>query len=340
MRANTACLPAAMLLTAFTALIFFTNLSAAYAASGKPSPAEILKAVVKVEATVPPDARTAPSLGTLRSGHGAVIENDGLILTVGYLILEAESITVTQYDGTQIPAAAIAYDHNSGFGLVRTARPVKAAPLVLGDSTALKPEDVAIAASYGGGDTVIPVKIASRRDFTGYWEYLLEDAIFTVPPYRNFGGAALLNQDGQLVGIGSLLVPDAIAAGAYGPGNMFIPINRFKPIRDELVHKGRTSIPNHPWIGLYTEEARGRLFVQRVAKGEPSEKAGLGVGDIVVSVGDSPIQTQLEFYRSLWAYGAPGAHIPITVLTPKSRLRTVEIVSVDRYSWLRQPRGN
>lgn len=340
MRPIRACGQAPILFMAFIAFIFFAVFHTADAATGKRSPAEILKAVVKVEATVPPDARTAGSLGTLRSGHGVVIENDGLILTIGYLILEAESIIVTQHDGTELPAAAIAYDHNSGFGLVRTARPVKVAPIALGDSAALTPNDIAIAASHGGGDTVTPVKIASRRDFTGYWEYLLEDAIFTVPPYRNFGGAALLDQDGRLVGIGSLLVPDAAEVGEYGPGNMFIPINRFKPIREELVRKGRTTQPNHPWIGLYTEEARGRLFVQRVAKGGPSEKAGLDVGDIVVSVGDSPIQTQLEFYRSLWSYGTPGARIPITVLTAKSGLRTVEIVSVDRYSWLRQPRGN
>lgn len=332
-------LPLAILATALVSFMFF-DLLRHPAAAAELSPAEILKAVVKVEATVPPDARTAGSLGTLRSGHGALIGKDGLILTIGYLILEAESITVTQHDGTEIPAAAIAYDHNSGFGLVRAARPVDAVPISLGDSANLKPADVAIAASHGGGETIIPVKIASRRDFTGYWEYLLEDAIFTTPPYRNFGGAALLNERGQLVGIGSLLVPDAAEAGAYSPGNMFIPINRFKPIRAELIEKGRTTEPNHPWIGLYTEEARGRLFVQRVAKGGPAEAAGLDVGDIVVQIGDRPVQSQQEFYQLLWGFGAPGVRIPITVLTAKSGLRTVEIVSIDRYSWLRRPRGN
>lgn len=340
MRPRFVSLPAATLFTALITFVFFSFWPIPATAAEQLSPAEILKAVVKVEATVPPNARTAGSLGTLRSGHGAVIGNDGLILTIGYLILEAESITITQHDGTEIPAAAIAYDHNSGFGLVRAAQPVAAEPITLGNSAALKPENFAIAASHGGGETVIPVKIASRRNFTGYWEYLLEDAIFTTPPYRNFGGAALLNQDGQLVGIGSLLVPDAAEAGAYGPGNMFIPINRFKSIRSELVSKGRTTEPNHPWIGLHTEEARGRLFVQRVAKGGPSEVAGLDKGDIVVRVGDSPIQTQVEFYRSIWSYGAPGARIPITVLTATSGLKTVEIDSVDRYSWLRKPRGN
>ena len=335
MRSRSVCAPAALLLT-LCALLLFANPSTVQAASTD----DILKAIVKVEASVPADARSAKSLGTERSGHGAVIANDGLVLTIGYLILEAESVTITQHDGTTQPAAVVAYDHNSGFGLVRAARPLDATPLTLGNSAALKTESLAVAASQGGSAMAMPVKVVSRRDFTGYWEYLLEDAVFTIPPYSNFGGAALLNQNGELVGIGSLLVVDAEEPGSYGPGNMFIPINRFKPIRQEMLTSGRTMKPNHPWIGLYTEEARGRLFVQRVAQGGPSDKAGIGEGDIVVSIGGKPVQTQRDFYRHLWSYGEPGARIPVTVLTATSGVRTVEIGSIDRYSWLRQPRGN
>jgi len=340
MRSRSLCVSAAIFVTSLCTLIFFAEVPQSQAAATQPSTVEILKAIVKIEALVPSDARSAKSLGTERSGHGAVIGNDGLILTIGYLILEAESVTVTQHDGTQLPASIVAYDHNSGFGLVRTSKPVDAAPLTLGDSSMIKAGSLAIAVSHGGPAMALPVKIAARRDFAGYWEYLLEDALFTIPPYSNFGGAALLNEDGLLVGIGSLLVVDAAEPGTYGPGNMFIPIDHFKPIREELVANGRTTKPNHPWIGLYTEEARGRLFVQRVAEGGPSDDAGLGAGDIVVSVGNSPVLTQQDFYRSLWSYGEPGARIPLTVLTANAGVRTVEIVSIDRYSWLRKPRGN
>lgn len=311
-----------------------------WAAPETASTDEVLKAIVKVEAAVPAEARTAPTLGTERSGHGVVIGRDGLVLTIGYLILEAESVVVTLHDGRQLPASVVAYDHNSGFGLVRTVRPIAAKPLTLGDSSKLTSESVAIAASFGGSATAMPVRIVDRRDFTGYWEYLLENAVFTIPPYSSFGGAALLDADGQLVGIGSLLVVDATEPGTYAPGNMFIPINRFKPIRAELVESGRTLEPNHPWIGIYTEESRGRLFIQRVAKGGPSEFAGLDRGDIVLSVGDTPVRTQRELYERIWSYGEPGARIPVTVLSGASEVRTVTIVSVDRYSWLRQPRGN
>lgn len=330
----------AAMLSALCVLILAATAPFHPASGASTSTEEILKAIVKVEATVPAEARTAKSLGTDRSGHGALISSDGLILTIGYLILEAESVTVTQHDGRQLPATVVAYDHNSGFGLLRVARPLSATPLTLGDSSALRADSLAVAASHGGSGTAVPVKIVARRDFAGYWEYLLEDAIFTVPPFQDFGGAALLNENGELVGIGSLLVVDAEEPGSYAPGNMFIPINRFKAIRDELVASGRTRKPNHPWIGLYTEEVRGRLFVQRVARGGPSDAAGLRTGDIVVSVGDKPVRSQVDFYRTLWSYGGPGARIPITVLTADAGLRTAEVASVDRYSWLRKPRGN
>jgi S1-C subfamily serine protease len=301
---------------------------------------EVLKAVVKVEATVPADARSADTLGTTRQGHGAVIGADGLILTIGYLVLEADAVTVTQHDGSVLPAAVVAYDYNSGFGLIRTIRPVNATPLTLGDSAALKSENVAVAVSHGGPDAAIPVRIAARRDFTGYWEYLLEDAVFTTPPFPEFGGAALLNQNGELVGIGSLLVADAEEAGAYGPGNMFLPINTFKTIKDELVASGRTQRPSRPWLGLYTEELRGRLFVQRVAKGGPAAAAGIDKGDIVVSVGDTQVRTLKDLYRAIWSRGEPGVRVPLTLLTAAGGLRTVEVTSIDRYSWIRTSKGN
>lgn len=314
------------------------------AAAQEPGPQtsieEILKAVVRIEAEIPADARSAKSLGTGRAGNGAVIGSDGLVLTVGYLVLEADRVTVIRHDGKELPATVVAYDHDSGFGLVRTAHPVGAVPLILGDSSALAIDSVAVAAGHGGPDAALPVKIADRREFVGYWEYLLEDAIFTTPPYPNYGGAALLNQTGELVGIGSLLVADAEQEGAFGPGNLFIPIDRFKQIREDLVASGRTRQPKRPWLGLHTELIRGRLFVRRVAEEGPSAAAGITAGDIIVSVGGEPVQSQKEFYRMIWSSGAPGVRIPITVLTANAGLRTVEVASIDRHDYIRRPKGN
>ena len=339
MRSRALSVYALVLVAAFTLPYVALSASAA-AATRRPSIEEVLDAIVAVKATVPADARSAETLGTVREGHGAVIGTDGLILTIGYLVLEADTVTVTQHDGSELPAAVIAYDQNSGFGLVRTARPMAVTPLKLGDSAALQTGDLAVAAASGGSEYAMPVRIAARRDFTGYWEYLLKDAIFTAPPYPNFGGAALLNQNGELVGIGSLLVADAQEPGVYGPGNMFIPINDFKSIEQQLLTAGRTRQPNHPWLGLYTEEARGRVFVRRVAKDGPSDTAGISAGDIVVSVGDTPVQTQKALYEKIWSYGEPGARIPLTILTANGGIRTVQVKSIDRYDWLRQPTGN
>lgn len=310
------------------------------AAAPERSADDVLKAVVRIDATIPADARTSKSLGTTRIGNGVVIDSKGLIVTIGYVILEAETVKVTQHDGTEFPATVIAYDHNTGFGLVRATQPPSVSPLPLGDSASLKKDGVILVAGFGGSAAAMPSQIVSRRDFAGYWEYLLEDAIFTAPPHANFGGAALLDSAGTLVGIGSLIVADAAGPGSYSPGNMFIPINKLKPILQELVANGRVAAPNNPWLGLYTEEVRGRLFVQRVARGGPAQRAGIKPGDILVSIGEAPITKQIEFYRKLWSYGAPGVSVPLTLLTAESRLRTIDVPTIDRYTWLRKPRGN
>jgi S1-C subfamily serine protease len=305
-----------------------------------PSIDDVLKTIVRIEAQIPGDARTAESLGVERDGLGVVIDSKGLVLTVGYLILEAESATVTQHDGKTLPARVVAYDHNTGFGLVRTLNLPDVKPLGLGDSAKLKEGDPVLVAGFGGADAAMPAKVVARRDFAGYWEYLLENAVFTSPPYPGFGGVALIGGDGRLLGIGSLILPDAATPGEYGPGNMFIPIDRLGPILEELVTNGRSRSPNHPWIGLYTEEHRGRIFVKRVAKGGPAESAGIRPDDIVIGIGETPVRDQATLYRRLWAAGEPGAPISLQILGPDSRVRTVEVKSIDRYRWLRIPAGN
>lgn len=318
----------------------FLSFAAPVAAQTNPSIDDVLKAIVRLEVKIPGDARTAGSLGTERDGLGAVIDGKGLVLTVGYLILEAESATVTRYDGKTFPAQIVAYDHNTGFGLLRALEPLGVKPLAFGDSATLRKDDPILVAGFGGPEAAMPAKVVARRDYAGYWEYLLENAVFTSPPYPGFGGVALIGRDGTLMGIGSLILPDAESPGEYGPGNMFIPIDRLGPIMADLLSTGRSRTPNHPWFGLYTEEHRGRLFVRRVAKGGPADRAGIQPNDIVLGVGDKPVEAQAELYRALWAAGPPGVRVPLRILGPDSRVRTVTVESIDRYDWLRISRGN
>lgn len=296
---------------------------------------DLLKAVVKIEAKVPADARSADNLGTERAGNGVVIDANGLVLTIGYLIMEASEVTVTGEDGVAIPAAFVAYDHDTGFGLVRAKSKLDAKPIGLGDSKPLKEKEAVVIVGFGGRAAVHPAVIVSRRDFAGYWEYLLEDALFTTPVYRNFGGAALLDLQGKLVGVGSLAVGDAAGPGRIVPGNMFVPIEKLKPILADLLNHGRSSTPPRPWIGVITREvADGRVIVAMATPDAPAAKAGMQRGDIVMAVANQRVTGQIDFYRKLWAAGKPGSKIPITVLQGDV-VKTLTIEAGDRYRWLK-----
>jgi len=295
----------------------------------------ILKAVVRVMATVPADARTARALGQQRAGNGIVIDANGLILTIGYLILEAERIAVMPLGGKAVPARFVAYDHETGLGLIRVGAKLGLKPIEIGDSRALKQRDTLVVAGFGGRHQARPTIVVSRRDFAGYWEYLLPGAIFTAPVYRNFGGAALLGLDGKLVGVGSLVVGDAAGPGRRLPGNMFIPIEKLKPILADLLEHGRSQGPKRPWIGAFTREvAPGRVMVIQLVPDGPAAKAGMRRGDLVVGVAGQKVAGQLDFYRKLWAAGRPGSKIEIAVLRREGPA-TITLIAGDRYSWLK-----
>jgi S1-C subfamily serine protease len=298
------------------------------------NPEKILSAVIGVKAKIPPDARTAAFLGTERTGSGVVIDSDGLVLTIGYLILEADSASIVGGDGKEHPAQIIAYDYDTGFGLLR-AKPLPGiTPAEFGDSKALKENDHVLVAAHGSPYAVSPALVVSRRDFSGYWEYLLENAIFTAPPHPGFGGAALLDTAGRLVGIGSLIIPDARGPGIPVRGNMFVPIDRLKPILGDLLENGRSSKPSKPWLGVFTEETRGRVFVTRVTKGGPADRAGVARNDIILGVGDTPIGGQADFYRKTWGLGSAGVDVPLVILKGIKPSRVI-VHSGDRYDWLR-----
>jgi S1-C subfamily serine protease len=306
---------------------------AASVALAQPSPDETLSAVVGVSARIQQGARSAQTLGRERRGSGALIRAD-YVLTIGYLVIEAEAIEVSASDGRTLPATLAAYDHASGFGLLKLAAPLGAKPLALGDSQALGERDLAMVLSGRNRDGASIVYVVSRRPFSGSWEYLLDSAIFTAPAVAEWSGAPLIGAKGELLGIGSLIVPDAPGAGRQSPGNMFVPVELLKPILGELIEKGRRSAPARPWLGVSADELRGRLFVSRVSPEGPAERAGLQENDLVLAVGGEEVTTLADFYRKVWARGAAGVEVPLTVLRGM-QLQDVRVRSMDRMKYFR-----
>ena len=293
-----------------------------------------LDAVVGVHATIPGDARTADILGTTRQGSGVVIDADGLVLTIGYLIMEAISAELVLPGGKTVPAEVVAYDYETGFGLLRAQSPLGIEPVPFGQSSELSEQSQVLVAGASGARPVIGAVVVSRREFAGYWEYLLPGAIFTSPPHTEFGGAALLGRDGHLLGIGSLIVGDAAGPARQLPGNMFVPIDALKPILADLVATGRSKVPPRPWLGISSEEARGRLFVTRVSPEGPAAKAGLAQNDMVIAVDGQEVTGQADFYRKVWALGDAGIEVPLTVLT-RNGLSEIKVISASRYDHLK-----
>jgi S1-C subfamily serine protease len=295
---------------------------------------ELAAAVVRIKTHINPEGRTIEGLGREREGSGVLIDSDGLVLTIGYLMVEAYAAEVVTNEGRTVPASVVGYDHESGFGLLRTLEPLKLKPMALGKSSEVKERDPVLVASFGGAAMVAPAYVVAKREFAGSWEYMLDDALFTSPPHPAWSGAALINREGKLVGIGSLIVGDAIGGGDKTPGNMFVPIDRLPPILADLIANGRTSGPGRPWLGLNTEELRGRLFVSRVTPGGPADKAGVKRGDVIVGVKGEPPKNLADFYRKVWAQGNAGVSVPLEVLQD-SAVRRLDIKSVNRLDHLK-----
>ena len=309
-------------------------LAASPALAQRSSTPDLLAPVVRIKTVINPDARTTQNLGREREGSGIVIDENGLILTIGYLMVEAHTAEIVTNDGRTIPANIVGYDHESGFGLLQAIVPLKIKPMPFGKSAALVTDDVAIVASFGGAARAAPARVVAKREFAGSWEYLLEEAIFTAPPHPAWSGAALISREGKLVGVGSLIVGDARGDGSGDAGNMFVPIDLLEPILADLIAEGRALRDPRPWIGLSTNEVAGRLVVSQVSPQGPAEKAGLRRGDIITGVGGAPAKSLSDLYRKIWARGNAGASVPLD-FEREGDSRKANVTSMNRLDHLK-----
>ena len=316
------------------------------AAATRPDPEELsfdldaaLESVMSLQARAPDDAFSSSYLGTEREGNAVVIDESGLALTIGYLIAESESVMLSRFDGQVTPAHAVAYDYKTGFGLVQAATPLGVKPFALGSSANVAEDSTLIVAARGGRSQAINGLVVSKREFAGYWEYMLDEAIFTTPPHPHWSGAALIDSDGRLVGIGSLFVQDAAEGVESKPGNMFVPIDLFKAVHDDLVTHGRSPGPPRPWLGLYSMEALGRVLVTSVSHDGPADTAGVEAGDVVVSVDGTKVGTIADMYRKIWSIGAAGVVVDLSLLRDNEVIH-IKVESTDRELRFKQPRAH
>jgi S1-C subfamily serine protease len=295
-----------------------------------------LSSVVALEARIPRDAFSAASLGTERLGNGAVIGPGGLILTMSYLVMEAEHVTLTLNDDSTAAAHVLGADPVTGFGLVQALQPLAAPILPLGDSRSLTAGDPVVIAGAGGRKHAAAGTVVSRMPFAGYWEYLLEDAIITEPAHPHWSGAALISAKGELVGVGSLALEGRARGGAMRPINMFVPCELLPPILHDLA-RGRRPYPARPWLGVLAQEVNDQVMLVGVQGGGPASRAELRAEDVIVAVDGVRVTELADFYRRLWALGPAGVTVPLTVQR-EADIFDLEVRSMDRDALLRRPR--
>jgi S1-C subfamily serine protease len=292
-----------------------------------------LRSVVAVRAHIPDDAFTAQGLGTLREGSGVVINEDGLVLTIGYLITEAEEVWLTTHDNRVVAAHALAYDQETGFGLVQALGPLDLPALELGASGKAKVGDPVVFADGTGKS--IRSAIVAKQEFAGYWEYLLDEAIFIAPAHPSWGGAAMIGADGDLLGIGSLRL-QMMRAGETVEINMVVPIDLLKPILDDLLTQGHANRQPRPWLGVFSAESDGEVVVMSVSEGGPAARAGIQRGDIISDVRDGGVEGLADFYRKLWQTGPAGSEVPMRIVR-EGRESWLRVKTADRNTFLKRP---
>jgi len=295
----------------------------------------VLSSVVGLHSIIPQDAFTAETLGTERAGNGVVID-DGLVLTIGYLITEAETVWLHLGDGRVMPGHVLGFDAVTGFGLVQALGRMNIDPLPIGSSAAARTGDLVVVAGAGGPTRSVASQIATKQEFAGYWEYLLDEAIFTHPAHPNWGGTGLISNSGELIGIGSLQL-ERERAGKAEYVNMIVPIDLLGPVLDDLRRFGKVNKPARPWLGMYSAEIDNRVVVIGISGNGPASRAELKAGDVILAVNGEKVTSQAGFYRKLWGLGPAGVDVPLTV-HHEGVTFDVTLASTDRAKLLKGPK--
>ena len=320
--------------------IYFFSYSSLSALENKIETADqlqkIFNSVVQVESFIPPEARTAEALGTQRKGSGVIID-DNHILTIGYIVVEAENINITLSDGKKIPGELAGYDSTTGFGILKTAIPLKLDALEFGDSDKLTKEEMLFIIPHLNEGKPSAANMVSRRPFVGWWEYFLDKPIYTFPMNYSWAGAPLINQYGKILGIGSLYVTEAYVEGMLSPGNLFIPINDLKPIFDDLIQNGRRTKDIKPYMGLSSQINSGKISVTRVNENGPAAKAGIMEKDIILSINNKKIKDMEDFYKTVWSSGGPGSKLNFEIERSQKKIN-LEIITMDRNDFYLKPK--
>ena len=298
---------------------------------------QALASVVGLRSVIPTDAFTADTLGTERGGNGVLIRADGLVLTVGYLVTEAETIWLSLIDGRNVPGTVLGFDQTTGFGLVQALARLDLPALPIGDSSKAEVGQRVVLGGAGGRQRSVAARIVAKQEFAGYWEYVVDEAIFTAPSHPNWGGTALIGPDGDLLGIGSLQLQEGREQGPPGDINMIIPIDLLKPMLDDMLTLGRPNLPSRPWLGLYATEIEDKVVVVGLAKDGPAQKADLRTGDVVLSIGGADVSDLAGLYRKVWALGAAGVEVPLSIYRD-GKTFDARIKSGDRNRFLKSPK--
>lgn len=299
--------------------------------------AKIFESMVSVRSHIPEDAHTAPILGTERGGNGIVIRDEGVVLTIGYLVTEAESIWLTDHLGNAVQGHVLGYDQETGFGLIQALGRLDVKAIEIGRSASVREGDPVLLAGFGGRTSSISAEVIAVREFAGYWEYLLDEAIFTAPAHPNWGGTGLIGSKGELLGVGSLFIQHGGPDGEAVDGNMVVPIDLLEPIYDELVTLGRPSKKPRPWMGLFGTEVEDRVVVAALSQDGPADQAEVEVGDIVLAVSGQPVNSLADMFRKVWSLGHAGVQVPLA-LGRDGEIIQANLETISRAELLKGPR--